>query len=317
MNGKNTVTEKIQNNRLINKYTSKKGVIWILYKIVRAVIVIGICFMIIYPFLMKFIVAFMSEADLYDPTVRYLPRHFSLENIQYVLNKIDWLHTVPVSLLLCVVVTLLTIGSCTTIAYGFARFDFWGNKILFAMVIFTLIVPPQTMVLAIFMRFKDFDVAGLINLITGHPLNLLNTYVPFILMSMLGVGFRNGLYIFLLRQYFRGVPRVLDEAAAIDGASTFRIFVQIILPGAVPMMVTVGMFAFAWQWTDTFYSSLLAPQSNLVTVVMPTITAYMDQIMSSMVKNTGTFLLVIPLILLYIVSQRFMVEGIERSGIVG
>ena len=83
MNGKNTVTEKIQNNRLISKYTSKKGIIGILYKIVRAVIVIGICFMIIYPFLMKFIVAFMSETDLYDPTVRSLPRHFSLENIQY------------------------------------------------------------------------------------------------------------------------------------------------------------------------------------------------------------------------------------------
>ncbi len=296
---------------------NKKALLAILYKIVRGVIVFGICFMIIYPFLMKFIVSFMAETDLYDPTVRYLPRNFSLDNINAVLTKLKWQETLPLTLTLSIAVSALTVVSCTLAAYGFARFKFPGNKILFGIVIFTLIVPPQTVGLSVFIRFKDFDIFGILNAITGHSNNLLNTIWPFLIMSGLGVGFRNGLYIYLLRQYFKGVPKVFEEAASIDGAGAFRSFGQIILPGAVPIMITVSMFAFAWQWTDNYFTNLLASQTKLMAAMLPAITAYLDPIRSSMMRNTGAFLIVIPIIILYLILQNFLVEGIERSGIVG
>jgi multiple sugar transport system permease protein len=287
------------------------------YKTVRAVIVVGICFMILYPFLLKFNVSFMSEVDLYDPTVRYLPRNFSLENIRYVLEKLDWKKSLPYNLGVALLVSLLTCISCTLTAYGFARFDFPLKGLLFALVILTLMVPPQTIGLSTFIRFKDFDFFGVIGLIRGKPNNLLNSPWPFFIMSGFAVGFRNGLYIFLLRQYFRGVPKVLDEAASIDGSGVFRTFWQIILPGAVPSMVTVWVLSFAWQWTDSFMTSLLSPQGKFLSALVPAVTAYKDPIISSMMRNTAAFLIVIPIILIYAVLQRFLAESIERSGIVG
>ncbi|MHB8962913.1 MAG: carbohydrate ABC transporter permease [Saccharofermentanales bacterium] len=304
-------------SRKLRHMISQKNIIGILYRIVRAVIVFGICFMIIYPFLMKFIVAFMAEIDLYDPTVRYLPRNFSTENISAVLSKLKWQESLPLTMFLSLAVSALSVISCTLAAYGFARFRFPGSGILFGLVIFTLIVPPQTVGLSIFIRFKDFDFFGIINAVTGKSSNLLNTIWPFLIMSGTAVGFRNGLYIYLLRQYFKGVPKAFEEAAAIDGSGPFRTFAQIILPGAVPIMITVAMFAFAWQWTDSFFTNLLASQTNLMAAVLPAITAYMDPIRSSMMRNTASFLIVIPIIILYLLLQRFLVEGIERSGVVG
>lgn len=303
--------------RKLKHVMTQKSIASFLYKIVRSVIVFGICFMIIYPFLMKFIVAFMAEIDLYDPTVRYLPRNFSLENITAVLTKLKWQESLPLTMFLSLAVSVLSVISCTLAAYGFARFNFPGSRILFALVIFTLIVPPQTVGLSIFIRFKDFDFFGIINAITGKSNNLLNTMWPFLIMSGTAVGFRNGLYIYLLRQYFKGVPKVFEEAAAIDGSGPFRTFAQIILPGAIPIMITVAMFSFAWQWTDSFFTNLLASQTKLMAAVLPAITAYMDPIRSSMMKNTASFLIVIPIIILYLLLQRFLVEGIEHSGVVG
>jgi len=296
---------------------TKRKFINIIFSVLKAVIIFGICFMIIYPFLMKFIVAFMTEVDLYDPTVRYLPRNFSFENIRAVMNALKWNKTLPFSIGMAFGISALTVLSCTLAAYGFARFKFPGSKILFGVVIFTLIVPPQTLGLSIFIRFRDFDFFGIYNAISGNSNNLLNTIWPFIIMSGLAVGFRNGLYIYLLRQYFKGIPKVFEEAAYIDGAGAFRTFGQIILPGAIPIMVTVAMFSFAWQWTDNFFTVLLAPQSNFISTMISAVSAYMDPIRSSMMRNTTAFLIAIPIILLYLLFQKFLVEGIERSGIVG
>lgn len=303
--------------RVSHNIFTKRNFISIIFTMLKAVIIFGICFMIIYPFLMKFIVAFMAEVDLYDPTVRYLPRNFSLENIRAVMSALKWNKTFIFSIGMAFGISALTVLSCTLAAYGFARFKFPGSKILFGIVIFTLIVPPQTLGLSIFIRFRDFDFFGLYNAITGNSNNLLNTMWPFIIMSGLAVGFRNGLYIYLLRQYFKGIPKVFEEAAYIDGAGAFRTFGQIILPGAIPIMVTVAMFSFAWQWTDNFFTTLIAPQSNLISTMISAVSAYMDPIRSSMMRNTTAFLVAIPIILLYLLFQKFLVEGIERSGIVG
>ena len=203
---------------------------------------------------------------------------------------------------------------------------------MFALVILTMIVPPQTLMIPLFLHFRYFDVLGIISAITGHKgINLLESYWPFVLMSLTGMGLKNGLYIYIMRQFFRGMPKELEEAAYVDGAGMLRTFGQIMLPSAVPAMVTVFMFSFVWQWTDTFYSSLFLMRTdvlaktaaNVSNQIMKDLSAdigvdiYLSPAISSMYTNTGSLLVVLPLLILYLFAQKLFVESVERTGIVG
>ena len=155
-------------------------------------------------------------------------------------------------------------------------------------------------------------------------LELTNTFAPLIILSATGLAFKNGLYIFLMRQFFLGVPDELEESAYIDGSGTLKTFVRIILPLSVPMMVTVFLFAFSWQWTDEFYTDVFF--TNTKTLLMPNIvdipnslaTDYAGQsLFYSAINNTCGLVIIAPLIIMYLFCQRSLVQGIERSGIVG
>ncbi|MBQ7378024.1 MAG: carbohydrate ABC transporter permease [Clostridia bacterium] len=168
---------------------------------------------------------------------------------------------------------------------------------------------------------------------------LTNTYLPLMIMSVTGLAFKNGLYIFLLRQFFRGIPDELEESAYMDGCGTFRTFFQVILPLSIPMMVTVFLFAFCWQWTDNFYVRYLVnsvadidPTSRQLSQAYNQITGNsLPNSLQVIVSQTGkglsvdaytipyktTFALmtVAPLVILYAFCQNFLVQGIEHSGI--
>ena len=227
------------------------------WSIVRGVIIAGICFLILYPTLVKLSVSFMPEQDIYDVTVRYVPKSPTLENYKTVLSAMRYNKAFWNTFKLSTLTSVMQLISCTVIGYGFARFRFKGRGVLFALVILTMIVPPQTLMIPLFLHFRYFDVLGIISAITGQKgINLLESYWPFVLMSLTGMGLKNGLYIYIMRQFFRGMPKELEEAAYVDGAGMLRTFGQIMLPSAVPAMVTVFMFSFVWQWTDTFFSTL-------------------------------------------------------------
>ena len=152
--------------------------------------------------------------------------------------------------------------------------------------------------------------------------NLNNSYWPLIILSLTGLGFKNGLYVFMLRQFFMGVPNELEESAYIDGSGVGRTFLQIILPLSVPMMITVFLFAFSWQWTDDFYTELFFTTTK--TVLMPDIigipttleTNYAGQsLYYAAIRNTCGLMIIAPLVIMYLFCQNFLVQGIERSGL--
>lgn len=302
------------------------------WSIVRGVIIAGICFLILYPTLVKLSVSFMPEQDIYDVTVRYVPKSPTLENYKTVLSAMRYNKAFWNTFKLSTLTSVMQLISCTVIGYGFARFRFKGRGVLFALVILTMIVPPQTLMIPLFLHFRYFDVLGIISAITGQKgINLLESYWPFVLMSLTGMGLKNGLYIYIMRQFFRGMPRELEEAAYVDGAGMLRTFAQIMLPSAVPAMVTVFMFSFVWQWTDTFYSSLFLMRTdvlaktaaNVSNQIMKDLSAdigvdiYLSPAISSMYTNTGSLLVVLPLLILYLFAQKLFVESVERTGIVG
>lgn len=151
---------------------------------------------------------------------------------------------------------------------------------------------------------------------------------PMAILSMIGFGFKNGLYILIMRQYFKGIPKELEEAAYVDGSGLFRTFSMIILPLSFSMMITIFVFSFSWQWTDSFYSSMFFSQFKLLSNSLlvgfeglmlegATLGLKHGQPLTATLTNTMSLLVVIPLIIVYLFAQKYLVEGIEHSGIVG
>lgn len=312
--------------RLTGYVLSKYG-----WSLIRGVIILGICFLILYPTLVKVLVSLMPEQDLYDVSVKYVPKTPTLENYKTVIDAMRFPEALWNTFKLSLSASIMQLVSCTIIGYGFARFNFKGRGFLFIFVIITLIVPPQTIMIPLFLHFMNFDIFGIFELITGSPLNLLDSMFPFVLMSMTGMGLKNGLYIYIIRQFFRGMPKELEEAAYVDGAGLFKTFYKIMLPSAMPAMVTVFLFSFVWQWTDSFYSGLFLQGTRVLSTALTSVSFQITQHMrnllgseivlspalSSMYTNTASLLLVLPLLILYLFAQRYFVESVERTGIVG
>ena len=130
----------------------------------------------------------------------------------------------------------------------------------------------------------------------------------------------------MMRQFFKGVPDELEESAYVDGSGTFRTFVQIILPLSIPMMITIFLFAFSWQWTDQFYTGLFFTSPDRPWVMPDLIkdipihlaTSYAGKALyEQVIHNTVGIMIIAPLVIMYLFCQRYLVQGIERSGIVG
>jgi len=314
----NTV-EVTKGQRRKAKYWNWRFVIKILANIFIYTLLIGIAYVIVFPLLQRVINAFKPVGDFYDNSVNLIPKHPTFEVITTALNMIDYREIMPRTLTLSLSVAFGQVAVAALVGYGFARFKFKGSKIVFFCVILTLVVPPQAILVPLYLRFRYFDAFGIISAIKGQSLSLIDSIWPMVLMSCTGVGWKSGLYIYMLRQYYKGIPVALEEAAYIDGAHTFKTFTKIMLPAAVPMMFTVFLFSFSWQWTDTFYVSTFLLTKK---VLSTSLTAFNSNNTSNPVEmynliQTTTLIIVAPLVLLFILTQKFFVEGIERSGLVG
>lgn len=317
--------------KFINLYTLKR-VVWYLF---RFLLLLGISYVILFPFFTKISSSFMSPEDFVDVTVRLIPRNPTLDTYKAVIVDNKYFEALLNTFILSLTCGIIQTFICCFVGYGFAKFKFKFNDFLFLLVIFTMVVPHATLQLSLFMEFRYFDILGIINFLGGGvidavkvlpstSINLINTNVPLYILSITGLGFKNGLFIFLMRQFFKGIPDELEESAYLDGSGVFRTFFSIIIPLSVTMMITVFMFSFCWQWTDNFYSELFYTTSG--DILLPDIikipksldTNYAGQALyTSAIRNTCGILILVPLIILYLFGQRYIVQGIERSGITG
>lgn len=277
--------------------------------IVRLVLIIGISFMILYPFLVKGIVSFMSTNDITDNTVMYLPREGSTYFIQKALTTMDYWSALLNTALLSLGVAILQLFVSTFVGYGFARFKFWGKNVLFLLVILMLIVPSQTIILPLYVNLNNF---------LGTGLSFIDTPFALLFLAITGLGLKNGLYIYMMRQFFRGMPKELEMSAYIDGAGHFRTFFSVMLPNASNMMITIFLFAFTWQWTDTTYNTMLMPNLNILTntIMNVTVSSGDDVTQTQALLDTSSLLLILPLLIVFLFAQRYFIQSIERSGLV-
>ena len=277
--------------------------------IIRQMILVGLSFVVLYPILIKVITCFMSFEDLANPLVKLIPRQGSLVILTRAIQNLEYgktlLRTAALSGMVAIIQTVI---SCTA-GYGLARFAFKGRNLLFFMVIATLLVPPQTILIPEFVNFRYFKVLF-------WEFNLINTSWPFVILSFTGLGLKNGLYIFLMRQFFRGLPKELEESAYIDGASPVRAFISVMAPNARNMMLTVFVLSFTWQWTDSHITPMFLPNEQVFSNIMPE-TSVLDQVQYIAINNVSALLIILPVLLIYIFAQRFIIQGVEQSGIVG
>jgi multiple sugar transport system permease protein len=308
-----------------------KRLAWIIF---RLVLLIGISFIILFPYFSKIAGSIMSRDDFVDTTVKLISKYPTFDTYKAIINDNKYftaLFNTTLLSLLCGVCQMLT---AAIVGYGFSKFKFKFKNALFYIVIFTMIVPHDTIQLSMFMKFHYFDIYGIVGGIkkllgssetTPAIANLLNTYWPLAIMSVTGLAFKNGLFIYIMRQYFNGVPDELEEAAYVDGAGVIKTFIRIIIPMSVPMLVTIFMFSFSWQWSDTFYTGLFFP-SKQAPLMLPKIvsipasldTNYAAQVTyETAIRNTCGLLILLPLVIIYLFAQRTLIEGVERSGITG
>ena len=296
--------------------------------VARALLMFGLCFMIIQPILIRFSTGFMVEKDLYDSTIVLVPRHLTLENYKIVFDLTNFPTSMINTLWISLLVSLLQVVSCTFVAYGFARYQFPLKKFWFACVVLLIIVPPTTIQTSLYMSFANFDILGIFKAIKGKPINLRTSLIPYAMMSLTCMGLKNGLYIYMLRQYFKNVPDSLEEAAFVDGCSTLRTFTQIMLPDAMPTIASCFLFSFVWQWTDLFYSRNFLSSYSVYSVELSSIVTRMSRYFSAdaskavIVPNgrqqqliaIGVLICCIPLIILYCFTQKLFVQSLAMTG---
>ncbi len=318
--------------RLKLKFLSLKFLGTVVFVIFRVVLLLGISYIILYPFITKIAGSFMTPEDFADVTVRLISRNPTLDTYKAIINENHYMTALFRTAGVSLVSALIQMLSCCLIAYGLAKYKFKGNKAVFFCVIFTMVVPHQILKSIMTINFRSFDIGllnvGIIKLLGGYPISLLDTYWPMVILSMTGLAFKNGLFIFMLRQFFKNIPDELEESAYIDGSGIFRTFFQIILPLSIPMLITVFLFAFSWQWTDNFYVTIFFPSTTADMVTFPRIygipssfknavAAAGGSLFESAFKNTVSLMIMAPLIVIYLFCQKFLIQGIERSGITG
>ncbi len=318
--------------------------------IMRGFVFIGLCFVIIFPIFQEISLAFRHPVDLNNKLVNWIPENYSLVNFTIAIELMKYWKGLWCNLQVSTISTICQLISTSLAGYAFSRLKFKGSNVIFWLVMLTLIVPPQAVSLSRTFYLEKFDIfsffgnPGLFESLFGAPLKLKGEgkAIVFYITSLTGQGIRSALFIFLFRQFFRGIPIELEESAQIDGAGVVRTFWSVMLPNARGVITTVALFAFVWQWNDVYYTGMYAISGDsfpmltrkLITmsenvqglILRPEYIDFVEQVGEGIVKNplfiqvllnTAALLMLTPLLIGYLFVQRLFIEGVERSGIVG
>lgn len=293
--------------------------------LLKFLLIVGVSYVILGPVLGIISSSFFSNADNYNTMVYMIPQEPTLERYSLALQYLDYWKVMRNSLLYSLSLMLIQVLICSMVGYGFARYKFPLKSVLFGCVVVMIVIPTHTIMLPLYMTFANFDVLGIISLVKGAPVNILSTPIPVYIMTALGCGLRSGLYIYIFNQFFRGLPKEIEEAAFVDGAGTWYTYFRIMLVNAMPSVITVAIFSMVWQYNDTFYGKLFLISGDLIISKkiaslaqnIATVEKIYDPAIQQLYMDAGIVLVLLPVLIIYIALQKYFIEGVERSGIVG
>lgn len=249
----------------------------------------------------------MTRDDLLNPAVSLIPSGLSLTYWKSALSQLKLPESFLYTLALSVSVGLIQVIICTMSGYGLGRFHFRGRGLIFAVVILIMLVPADVTSTAQYIRFVFFGVGK-------ATVNLMDTYWPIYILAFTGTNIKNGLYIYLMREFFRTMPGNLEEAAYIDGCGPIQAFLRVMLPNARGMMTTVFLFSFCWQWTESDYARMYFSEIPLFGNVFASISGS-SNMESTIIRNAAAVLILIPLIVLFLIFQKTLVKSVTLSGL--
>lgn len=288
--------------KLLNKSRS------LLFALCRTAFLLAIIYVILFPLIYALSSSFLTEKQLIDPSVVWVPKQITFQNYAEAWKVLDYSNNFVFTMFLVIVSTLLQIFSCTLAAYGFARFKFKFRGFLFFCVVLTIVLPPQLLVVQQYAIFKQ--------------MHLLNSVFTYFVPAVLGQGIRSGLMIYIFRQFIKGLPKELEEAAYIDGCDVFKTFWRIVVPSAAISFLVVFIFSMVWYWNESLTASMyfdsIKPMAVMLAEMKENISA--AQVGINAVRNvimSGVILFITPMIVIYAFLQKYFIQGIEHSGLVG
>lgn len=270
-----------------------------LFSILSHVLLIGASVLMLYPLLWMLSASFRPENEIFTSSSIW-PSSISLDSYFRGWNglRLSFGTFFVNSFTIAILAIIGNLATCSLAAFAFARLEFWGRPFWFAMMLATLMLPYQVTLIPQYVLF--------------HNLGWVNTILPLVVPKFLAA---DGFFIFLMVQFFRGLPKELDEAAMMDGCSPWRIYWKILLPLSTPVLATAAIFTFIWTWDD-FFGPLIYLSDIRTYTVMLGLRTFVD---SSAQSDWGglfamSILSLLPIFLFFLFFQRLLIEGIATTG---
>lgn len=327
-------------------YLRRKAIFEKVWPIFRFLILFGLCFVILYPLIYMVSTAFRPSVQMTDPSVIWLPKSLTLSNIIQTWEVMDFGATLLNTVLLNLGCSVLSVCVCAITGYGFARFDFKGKAILFGIIVMQIIVPPQITVIPLYLQWAFFDPFGIVDVLkaggattflginiignqekTDFYISLIDNPVVMYAPAVFVNGIKSGLFVFIFRQFFKGLPKELEDAAYLDGCGPIKTFLKVMVPNASASFLTVFLFSIVWYWNDYYVSSTFFINNHTVSLALQKLSATLDaQLFNNAQVGTrkkivwlesGCLLTITPILVMYIFLQKHFTEGLARSGLVG
>lgn len=304
----------MKSTRVLKRALRSDGAV---YKIAIYSILIGISFIYLYPILRMLAMSLMTLEDLNDVQRNWLPSSFYLSNYVKAFKSLNYMDALKDSLIVSVLPSLVSLVSSSLVGYGLGIYNFKGKKVILGILVALFVVPTVLTSLPTFILYRTI---GILDSITGY-------LVP----AIFGFGIRQSLFILIFYQFFRQIPKELLEAAEIDGASQFRIFIQVAIPLTVTAFLICFLYSFVWYFNETtlvtlYFPTKYRPLARAINTFDQTyrkmfttgtgIGAEAEQYNEG-ILFAGTLLSIAPLLLVYAVAQKWFIEGIDKSGIAG
>lgn len=300
-------------------YGKLRKTIFKISKLLIYFVLICISFVFLKPIFEILSKTFMSASDVIDPAVEWLPKSFSVENLKIAAKVLKLPTTLRNSILFSGIMAICQTAVSALTGYALSRFNFRLKNFWFLMILLAFIIPVPVLMVPRLMMFVSVQEA--------LGFNLIGTPIPQLLMAILGQGVYSTVLILIFNNFFNMIPKVLDEAAMIDGASPAKVFYYVAVRMSLSTILVVFLFSFVWNWNETYITGTLLRNSiELMPAKLSLFNSEFDGAVSAAgsafklneaYKMAATFLSIAPLLLLYAFVQRQFIQGIENTGITG
>lgn len=293
----------------------KPGIIQMTFKYL---LLIGISFIFLYPLLQMAVKSLMGLEDLIDPTVRWIPNHLQFQNYAKAIKTLKFFPALGDTILIALIPSLAIVASSASIGYGFARFSFYGKKTWMALLLIVFLVPSVLISIPSYLTYQK--------------LGILDSIMAFVYPALTGFGLKQVIFILIFYQFFKVIPNELTESAEIDGASSLQIYLKIAIPLSLPAFLISFLYTFVWYWNETTLTKMYL-RGKYTTLPMAVVDfkvlyetlfktdniglASASEVFNQGVLFAGTLLSILPLLIIYFITQKWFIESADRSGIAG